>query len=118
MSAAALLADLTAVGITLRVEGQALRFRAPAGTMTAARLAELREHKAEIVRLLADPDALRMAVATAIFDGEPVPGLPVTPAPVGCFACGVVRDPREPVCPTCHPPIPSAPSRAAQPERP
>ena len=103
MSAAALLADLAAAGVVLWADGDALRYRAPAGTMTADRLDLLREHKTEIVRLLADPDALRLAVAIVIVEAEPVPDPIAAVGPVRCFACGAERPPDGAACPTCHP---------------
>ena len=103
MSAAALLVDLAGDGVLLRVDGAALRYRAPAGAMTAGRLARLREHKAEIVRLAADPDALRLAAAVAIFDAGPSPSGAPAPRPASCFACGTAGAPDERGCLVCHP---------------
>ena len=103
MSAAALLADLAAAGVVLWADGDALRYRAPAGTMTADRPDLLREHKTEIARLLADPDALRVAAAIAIFDAEPVRSPIAAVEPARCFACGTERPPDGTACPTCHP---------------
>ena len=103
MNVTALLADLAAAGVDLSAEGDRLRYRAPAGTMPPGRVALLRAHKADILRWLADPDGLRVAMALAIFDAEPAPDTPPV-TPLRCFACGTALDERGLVCGTCHPP--------------
>ena len=103
MSAGDVLAELVAAGVVLSADGDRLRYRAPAGTMTADRLGRLRASKADVLRLVADPEALRVAVAAALFDAEPDPDvLPVEP--VRCFACRTALDSGRSVCSTCHPP--------------
>ena len=91
MSEPDLLAELARAGVVLWREGDALRYRAPAGAMTPDRLDRLRAQKAEVLARLAD--AAR-TVRVEIRE----------PEPLRCYACRSVRDQREPVCPTCHPP--------------
>src|SRR5690349_8601809 len=50
--AADVLADLARQGITLSIQGEALRCRAPKGALTEALRAMLREHKAELLAFL------------------------------------------------------------------
>src|SRR5262252_6766549 len=52
MTAASLIADLRARGITLEPRGDRVRFR-PASAVTEAEVEAIRYHKAEILRLLA-----------------------------------------------------------------
>ena len=54
MSAADLVRELHGRGVILRRDGQMLRVK-PTSKITAAELAHLTEHKAEILRLLASP---------------------------------------------------------------
>jgi TubC N-terminal docking domain len=53
MTGATLLEDLTGRGVKLWAEGDELRCRGPKKTLTREVLAQLKEHKAEIVGLLA-----------------------------------------------------------------
>jgi TubC N-terminal docking domain len=109
---AALLSEFHRRGIVLREEGDQLRYRAPAGTLTSEDIATLRQHKAELLAMLA---AVSMPVSLV---PKPVP-LPQrtdtsasdTPA-WRCFICrgddewrsrwGLIR------CRRCHPPAPGA----------
>ncbi|MCP3424658.1 condensation domain-containing protein [Rothia sp. AR01] len=59
-SPAALLADLARDGVHLWAEDGALRFRAPAGTLTDERRAALAAHRAEVLDLLAARDNPRL----------------------------------------------------------
>ncbi|HEX5741242.1 MAG TPA: amino acid adenylation domain-containing protein, partial [Pilimelia sp.] len=51
-----LLSELTALGVRLWADGDALRFRAPAGALGAAHRAALRAHKPALLALLASAD--------------------------------------------------------------
>lgn len=74
MTAAGLIADLRARGITLDPRGDRLRFR-PASAVTAGEVEALRHHKAEILRLLEaepwlyvpkpDPETVREVLGAA-----------------------------------------------------
>ncbi len=77
MTPAAALAAMRARGIVFVVDGDRLRYRAPAGVVTETTVAYLGKHKAALTALLRDeaerdPDALRLAAASAIFDAVPV----------------------------------------------
>jgi TubC N-terminal docking domain len=50
-----LLAEVQAVGVQLGVDGGKLRIKVPRGVLTATQRAQLVEHRAEIIRLLAEP---------------------------------------------------------------
>jgi hypothetical protein len=50
-----LLAEVQAVGVQLGLDGGKLRIRAPRDVLTATQRAQLVEHRAEIIRLLAEP---------------------------------------------------------------
>ncbi len=56
MNLSTLIQEFKAAGITLWCEGDALRYRAPAGAMTAERIALLRQHKSDLLNALATPD--------------------------------------------------------------
>ena len=110
-----LLADLRRRGVVLWVDGDRIRYSAPTGVVGPDRLALLREHKAGLIARLAaeaaaDPDAVRVGAATALFDGEPWPDeatevarIEAMPGLVRCFACGFERNAEIAVCPVCHP---------------
>ena len=72
MSAAAVLLELAAAGITVDVVEDRIRCRHPEGVLSADLAARVREQRDAILGLLADPDAFRMAVAMEIFNAEPV----------------------------------------------
>jgi hypothetical protein len=55
MTAAELLAELNRRGISLRVQGDRLELDAPRGALTPELRRALADHKAELLRLLADP---------------------------------------------------------------
>ena len=63
MSTPPLLAELTGLGVRLWVEGERLRFDAPAGVMTPERLAAVREHRAAILAELAPSERDMSAAA-------------------------------------------------------
>ena len=110
-----LLADLRRRGVVLWIDGDRLRYSAPTGVVGPDRLALLREHKAALIARLAaeaaaDPDAVRLGAATALFDGEPWPDeaaeiarIACMPGLVRCFACNFERNAEIVVCPVCHP---------------
>ena len=56
MNTATLYRDLTVQGVTLYLDGGALRYRAPKGKMTPDVLANIKTHKLELVSLLATND--------------------------------------------------------------
>ncbi len=56
MISSTLIKEFKTAGITLWCEGDALRYRAPAGAMTPERIALLRQYKAELLTVLAMPD--------------------------------------------------------------
>ncbi|MBM2766525.1 non-ribosomal peptide synthetase [Burkholderia anthina] len=60
MTPVSLIAELEALGVLLWAEAGELRFRAPAGTLTEARKALLREHKAALVAHLTEAEAMRV----------------------------------------------------------
>ncbi len=72
-------------GVALTVDGERIRYRAPAGQLTDADRTTLREHKAELVRLLAPtkvaPVVKRTKVPTEHFSREQIPTAP-------CPGCG------------------------------
>src|SRR5579863_6746089 len=74
MTVASLLSDLRRVNITLTVEGNDLRFRAPVGAMTAELKATLAAHKAELVEALrSTPASVSSAFRAATGGREPLP---------------------------------------------
>jgi hypothetical protein len=72
MSAAAVLLELAAAGITVDAIDGRIRCRHPEGALTHELAVRVRAQRDEILRLLADPDAFRVAMAMEIFDAEPV----------------------------------------------
>ena len=79
MTPAGLIVELVGDGVELWAEGDRLRYRADPGVVTPRRVGLLRDHKADLLRLLADPDALREEAARAIFDAEPDPAAAAAP---------------------------------------
>ena len=59
MNAAALLDRLAAAGIVVATDGDTLLLDAPAGSLTPAFLAELRDHKTLLLALLSDAHPTR-----------------------------------------------------------
>jgi hypothetical protein len=81
MEPAALLADLEALGVILRAEGNRLMVDAPAGVLTADHHAALAEHKSALLRLLAaEADALGRADGDRSFGATQLPSTGVTGA--------------------------------------
>jgi hypothetical protein len=96
VSAIELLLELRRRGIAVDAVGGKVRCRHRPGALPAELAARVRAQRAEVLALLADPDALREAAARAIFGaGEHA---------VCCRACETEHDPGGPVCPVCHPP--------------
>lgn len=71
MTPAALLARLRALGVDLRADGDALRYRAPAGVLTPELRQELIEHKEELLELLR-PATLPAGCAVRFVGPSPV----------------------------------------------
>jgi hypothetical protein len=72
VSAAAALLELLERGVAVdAVEGR-IRCRHADGALPPGLAARVREHREEILALLIDRDALRLAMAAAIFDAEPI----------------------------------------------
>ncbi len=65
MNAALSLPDLQARGVQLWAEGETLRYRAPAGTVTPELLANLQAHKPELLKALGKRQSLEQAAADA-----------------------------------------------------
>jgi hypothetical protein len=74
VSAASVLLELLERGIAVDVVMGKIRCRHGDGVLSPGLAARVREHRAEILALLADPDALRLTMAAEIFDAEPVDG--------------------------------------------
>ena len=72
MSAAEVLLELLEHGIGVDAVDGRIRCRHAEGALSPGLAARVREHREEILALLVDRDALRLAMATAIFDGEPL----------------------------------------------
>lgn len=72
MTAPALLDHLHRRGVRFRVDGDRLRWIAPAGVVTEADLTALREHKANVLAVLREEEHDRIEERAAImeFDGE------------------------------------------------
>jgi len=112
VSAVALLLELRAQGIAVDAAGDRVRCRHRPGALPADLADRVRAHRAAVLALLADPDALRAAAAEAVFDAAPE----ACPAagtvgesihrPPRCRACGH-EGAAGPACPVCHPPAPS-----------
>jgi hypothetical protein len=74
MTVGSLLSELRRVNITLTVEGNELRFRAPIGAMTAELKATLAGHKAELVEALRSAAAsVSPAIGAAAGGRDPLP---------------------------------------------
>lgn len=85
MSAVALLDNLTMAGAVLWVEGDKLRFRAPAGAITDELRADMVTHKAELIEALRPPPPSEPAPAICEPPEEP-PTSEYDP-PVPCPRC-------------------------------
>ena len=96
MSAAALLLELRARGIEVDAADGKVRCRHAPGALPAELAARVRGRRDEVLLLLADPDALLVAVARGLFAAEE--------ELVRCRACGTDRDAGRATCPVCHPP--------------
>ena len=95
MSAAGLLLELTALGIEVDAHGGMVRCRHAPRTLPAELAARVRARRQEVLALLADPDALRLAAARELFGAAE--------ERVRCRACGTERGATTPTCPVCHP---------------
>ncbi len=77
MTAPAILSNLRSRGVTLSAAGSTLTFDAPVGELTDADRAALREHKAELLALLApsstSPAPKRRAAHKVQFSHEEIP---------------------------------------------
>ena len=67
MNVPSLLTETVRRGIALEAHGDTLRYDAPAGTMTPELKDRLREHKAELLRLLSGAEGI---TSPAYRDGE------------------------------------------------
>jgi len=85
MTASAILFNLRSRGVTLSAAGSTLTFDAPAGELTDADRAVLREHKVELLALLAPastpPTSKRRAAHKEQFSHEEIPTS-------SCSVCG------------------------------
>lgn len=95
VSAAGLLLELRHRGIEVDAVDGRIRCRHAPGALPAELAVRVRARRGEVLALLIDPDALRVAVAAAIFDAEE--------AVVRCRACGTERDAGASACPVCRP---------------
>ena len=96
MSAVELLLELRSRGVAVDAVGGKIRCRHTPGALPAELAERVRARREEVLALLADPDALRVAAAQEMFDAEP--------EPVRCRACGTKRGAGVVACPVCHPP--------------
>lgn len=96
MSAVGLLLELRALDIAVDIMDGQVRCRHAPGALPAELADRVRARRDEVLALLADPDALRAAVARALFDAEE--------ELVRCRACGTARGAGAATCPVCHPP--------------
>ena len=71
MSAPALLERLHSLGVSVRVDGDALRVK-PASRVSPDLMEALRQHKAEVLRLLTSPQRLRTVDAPPSWHAEEV----------------------------------------------
>jgi hypothetical protein len=74
VSAADVLLELLERGIEVGAVDGRIRCRHAVGALSPGLAARVSEHREEILALLADRDALRLAMVAAIFDGEPMDG--------------------------------------------
>jgi hypothetical protein len=84
MRASTILSNLRSRGVTLSAAGSTLTFDAPAGELTDADRAALREHKAELLALLAPlstSPAPKRRGPKEHYSREPIPTVP-------CAGCG------------------------------
>ena len=109
MSAVGLLLELRARNIDVDTVDGHVRCRHRPGALLPELAERVRARRAEVLALLADPDALREAAARAIFsaaaDGDARPPAVDAdpPDPPRCFACGGAQFAPDGVCLTCHP---------------
>jgi len=66
MNASAILNNLHRRGVSLRADGDMIRWQAPTGVMTEADLSALRDSKAEALTILREQDADRIEERAAI----------------------------------------------------
>ncbi len=66
MNASAILDNLHRRGVSLRADGDVIRWQAPTGVMTEADLSALREHKAEVLAIIREEEADRIEERAAI----------------------------------------------------
>jgi hypothetical protein len=100
------------------VEGQ-IRCRHRPGALPTGLAERVRARRGEILALLAEPDALREAVARLLFGGESDKGpsersgKDTQMAARACFACGQEQSSGAAVCTICHPRCPPPPSTSS-----
>lgn len=110
MSAVALLLELREAGVAVDVVEGRIRCRHRPGVLPSELSDRVRERRAEILALLADPDTLREAVARVVFDAAADGGAKngamkdANPGARICYACGHEYGTEVAVCPRCHPP--------------
>jgi hypothetical protein len=97
VSAVGLLLELGQRGVAVDAAGGRIRCRHAPGALPGELAEQVRVARGEVLALLGDPDALRVAAAAAVFDAEEVL--------VRCRACGAERGAGTPPCPVCHPPV-------------
>lgn len=76
MSAAELILELMERGVAVDVVNGQIRCRHAEGALSPGLAARVRANREEILALLVDPDAFRLAMAMAIFDAEPIDAPP------------------------------------------
>jgi len=109
VSAVEVLLELRARNIAVDAVDGKIRCRHRPGALPPELAARVRARRAEVLALLADPEALREAAARAIFgaeaddDGRRSAVDAGSPDPRHCFACGGARFAPDDVCLVCHP---------------
>ena len=96
MSAAGLLLELAARGIGVDAHDGMVRCRHRHGALPDELAARVRARRDEVLALLADPDALRLAAVWELFGAEP-------DLLIRCRTCGTERGAGTRACPVCHP---------------
>jgi len=115
VSAVALLLELREAGVAVDVVEGRIRCRHRPEALSPDLAERVRGRRSELLTLLADPAALREAVARWIFEAEAdgATGMPtgkaIRVATRGCYACGQERDVEGAVCQVCHPRRPARP---------
>lgn len=110
MSAVAVLLDLAQRDIRVDLVGDRIRCRYAPGALAPELAGRVRARRREVIELLADPNALRLAAAQAIFGGVECEGTDTVapaenvPPTIQCWACGLERSRTTLPCPRCHPP--------------